>query len=484
MTEPADDNELDAIAAAAQEQHIVVIGGGIAGLVAALECAKVGLRVTVLEAADRLGGTMSAVEVGGLELDAAVEGFSTRGGAVHALAVELGLGADLVPAADAAVWITGLPSGAAPLPDATVAGIPANAWDENVRRIIGWNGAWRAFLDRMRPPLTIGKQRSLGTLVRSRMGDAVLDRLVAPVSLGVYGTHPDDVDVEAVAPGLSTALTRTGSLSGAVADLLVDRSATIALESIRGGMRRLVDAAETRLVELGAEIRLGVRVQGLERQEDGRWQVAVDGDAALDPAAHVVVATPEGEARRLLAPVAPALDAPLAPHHPIEVVTLVVHEPALDAAPRGAAVYPIAGTAKASAVTDSTVRWPSVAALVEPGVHVLRVSFGTAGVPAATAALDDAAAAQLARDEASALLGVPLADVRGAARVRFEPPRPASTLGHAEAAHAVRGAVEAVGGLSLVGAWLAGSGLAQIVPDAVEVADALRRTALWSSPQP
>ncbi|WP_345800691.1 FAD-dependent oxidoreductase [Microbacterium sp. AZCO] len=476
-SEPAD--ALDAVASAVRERHVIVVGGGIAGLVGALECAKVGLRVTLLEASDRLGGAVRTVEAGGFVLDAAVEGWSARGGAVRALAEELGLGSAIVFDADAETWIAGLP-GAAPLPRRAIAGIPENPWDERVRRIIGWRGTWRAYLDRVRPPLTIGKERSLGRLVRTRMGDAVLERLVAPVSIGVYGTHPDDVDVEAVAPGLSTALTRTGSLSGAVFDLLVDRSSGPPREGLAGGMPRLIAAAHDRLTALGVEVRTGVAAERLESQPGGRWSVLTSDESPLDPADEVIVAAPETEARRLLSPVVPALDGPVGGAHPVEVVTLVVGSVPGE---RRDALYPVPGTARAVAVVDSTVRWPWLAATVGDGVHVLRVTFGAAGLPAATAELDDAAAAELARSEASLLLGHELRDVRGAARARFDPPRPASALGHAEAADAVRGAIEAVPGLSAVGAWLAGSGLAQVVPDALAEADRVRRRALWSGPE-
>src|SRR5690606_30153615 len=91
--------------------------------------------------------------------------------------------------------------------------------DPAVRRIIGWGGAWRAYLDRLRPPLTIGQQRNLGALVRGRMGERVVDRLVAPLTAGRHGLTPDEVDVEIAAPGLNSALTRTGSLAGAVAQV-------------------------------------------------------------------------------------------------------------------------------------------------------------------------------------------------------------------------------------------------------------------------
>lgn len=42
----AEPSALDRLAAHAHDAHVVVVGGGIGGLVAAHECAKVGIRVT------------------------------------------------------------------------------------------------------------------------------------------------------------------------------------------------------------------------------------------------------------------------------------------------------------------------------------------------------------------------------------------------------------------------------------------------------
>ena len=110
------------------------------------------------------------------------------------------------------------------------------------------------------------------------MGELVLDRLVAPLSLGGFSIHPDDVDVELVAPGLNAALTRTGSLAGAVMQLRADRGPKPAgdgLEGIDGGMSRIVDALHDRLRTLGAEVRLNSPVDALERRDDGRWTVRI-----------------------------------------------------------------------------------------------------------------------------------------------------------------------------------------------------------------
>jgi oxygen-dependent protoporphyrinogen oxidase len=57
--------------------------------------------------------------------------------------------------------------------------------------------------------------------------------------------------------------------------------------------------------------------------------------------------------------------------------------------------------------------------------------------------------------------------------------QPTSLIGAAERRAAVRANVQAVPGLAVVGAWLAGTGLAQVVPDAVAEADRLRGGLLW-----
>ncbi|MDQ1129568.1 NAD(P)/FAD-dependent oxidoreductase [Microbacterium sp. SORGH_AS_0888] len=405
----------------------------------------------------------------------------------------------MTPAAGGA-WVAGIPGvGAAPLPRGGVLGIPENVWDPAVRRVIGWGGAWRAYLDRLRPPLTIGHDRSLGHLVRSRMGAKVLDRLVAPVTSGVYSARPDDIDVDAAAPGLNAALTRTGSLSGAVAELRAGVPATpgSAVAGLEGGMTRLVDALAVRLGELGVEVRTGTAVERI-RRVDGVWEVALataderedtpdsapDGPADGDEVVHadiVVVATPEAEARRLLRPLLPALgDAPAAAPV-VEIVTLVVDAPELDAPPRGTGVLTVPHAFEAKALTHATAKWAWIGERSGAGVHVVRVSFGAQDEEPATAALDDDDAAALALAQASEMLGVALAPdrLRGAHRERYEQSQPASVIGRAELVAGARTAIRGLAGLGAVGAWLSGTGLAQVVPDAIAEADRLRHGALW-----
>ncbi|WP_240642129.1 protoporphyrinogen/coproporphyrinogen oxidase [Microbacterium sulfonylureivorans] len=486
---PETPEPFDELVTHAHETKVVVIGGGVAGLVAALECAKVGMPVTVLEATGSFGGTVAEAEVDGLRVGTGATCWSTAGGAVRTLVDELGLSDLVVAPRDDRTWIAGLDRGAAaPLPGESVLGIPANPWAEDVRPFIGLGGAWRAYLDRLRPPLTIGKERNLGRLVRTRMGDAVLDRIVAPLAFGRFGIGPGHVDVSVAAPGLGSALTRTGSLGGAVADLLVDRPTGAAVESLEGGMPRLVDALVQRLGELGADLVTDARASALERDGD-RWAVTLDptGDGAsreVLPADVVFVATDQAAARTLLSPlvadaVAEATDA--APTR--EVVTLVVDAPALDVAPRGAEVYAVPGALRASGLVHQTARWEWLARAAGPGRHVLSVAFDGADGALPTTGLGDAEIAAMARAEASALLGVeiPADAVRGVHRSVFTLARPPSAWGHAEATAAARAAVAAERGLAAVGAWLSGSGLARLVPDAQDEAERVRRGVLWGA---
>src|SRR5262249_58216277 len=55
--------------------HVVVVGGGLAGLQAALACADGGARVTLFESRPRLGGAAWSFDHGGAAFDNGQHGF-------------------------------------------------------------------------------------------------------------------------------------------------------------------------------------------------------------------------------------------------------------------------------------------------------------------------------------------------------------------------------------------------------------------------
>lgn len=490
---PAD----DVAAALLHRLRVVVIGGGVSGLAAARDLARPGFAVTVLEAADAVGGSVAAHEVAGIRLDAGAESFATRGGAVERLIEELGLEADVVRPNPAGAWLR-LADRTVPLPKAGLLGIPSSPLARDVVAAIGWGGAVRAYLDRLMPVLKIGHERNLGRLVRRRMGPLVLERLVAPVATGVYSARPDELDVAVVAPGLNGALTRQGSLSGAVAELRSSAKAGSAVGGLAGGMSRLVEALAADVIARGGSIRTGAKAGALAQlpaaPTDGEeapgpgderlaaWRIDVDRGESLWADA-VLLAVPGVEALRLLGGVPGAvasladLDWPEASS--VELATLVLQAPELDTAPRGTGMLVAEdahGSVVAKALTHATAKWAWLARAAGPGRHVLRLSYGRAGEPSRTAALDDAHFRDRALADAATMLDMPLqaSAVVGFARTSWTNALPFAALGQRERIAAVRSAVDAVEGLEVTGAWLTGTGLASVVPDSREAAGRIR----------
>ena len=487
-------------------KDVIVIGGGVAGLTAARTCARVGLSVTVLEATDVPGGALGSHEVAGLTLDSGAESFAVRRGVVAEFIADLGLSDEVVWPNPAGAWLQ-LPddrvpnaSISVPLPKAGVLGIPGSPLADDVRRVIGWSGAWRAYADRLMPVLTIGREHSLGDLVRKRMGRRVLERLVEPVTAGVYSSSADDLEIDVVAPGLNSALTVTGSLSGAVLALRSGAPAGSNVAGLRGGMSRLVAALVADLVHFDARIVTDAPVTAIERTgtEDAPiWTVTCTASAAADApedlaqestldARFVIIATPGAQALSLMADLSPAHEALAELDWPqptaIELVTIVIDAPGLDVHPRGTGVLVAAKTpgVTAKALTHVTAKWEWLAAAAGPGRHVVRLSYGRAGQDNPTAGLSDEELLGLALQDARTILGVDLdaAAVRGFARTVWGDALSPATVGAPERVNQVREVVATTPGLELTGAWLAGTGLASVIPDAVAAASRTRHEAL------
>lgn len=459
-------SDVSDLVAAAQHTPVVVIGGGIGGLVAAYECAKVGMPVTLLEASERLGGSVHTVEIGGVRADAGAVSFAADGAVDKLLAAlglaELGLD-DKRVAQQATSRSTTSARGFVSLPDG-VLGIPANPFLTDVVRVVGWGGAWRGYLDRLRPPLTIGHENRLGALVRKRMGAKIEQRLVAPVTRGSLGLAPDEVDASVAAPELNPALTRQGSLSGAVAELLGTASAQPRL-TLAQGMDTLVAALERRISELGGRILIGTAAEAIVRSGDGyrvtgRTVAEAQGDEGTPEteefsAAVVVVAADEHAARPLLRDLV-TLPATFSPQARLTTVTAIVETDPTWAA----GIYPQLADSDIASIDDLTAQWGSGS-----GTRIVRARLG--GVVSAADAT-----AQLER-----VLGAP---VRDAVVVDFDAAPHREQRGFAAAAARLRDPNLWPAGLGATGAWLSGTGLDAVVTDAQNVTERLRRGALFS----
>src|SRR5262245_62746700 len=78
------------------KSHIVIIGGGISGLAAAHRLSKQQVHVTLLEASDRLGGTIQTEHRNGFLLERGPDSFISEKPQALELAKRLGLESQII----------------------------------------------------------------------------------------------------------------------------------------------------------------------------------------------------------------------------------------------------------------------------------------------------------------------------------------------------------------------------------------------------
>ncbi|PPF45205.1 protoporphyrinogen oxidase [Pseudoclavibacter sp. AY1F1] len=480
------------------QPEFLVIGGGIAGMLAARRAARRGVRVLLVEATDQLGGMIRSAQLGGLTIDIGAEAFATRGGAFAALLEELGMLDGVVEPRALGSWVV-TDETAAPMPAGGMLGIPGEAalLDDEARAAvhaaIGDEGIAELERDRELAPEIGADAVDLEALVLARMGPVVLGRLVAPVTRGVYSLDPAELDHRVLLPALAERIREHGSLAGAVAALRRNAPPGAAVRTVDGGMHLVVARLGHDLEELGVEIRLGTRVVSAAEVSvsdlpapDGStaggatagreyWRVVLEhGEPLVVPR---ILSTIELPAPGLAGASAPGGAAPV----PAEVVALLVRAPQLDQYPRGTGVLvgEPSTSIRAKALTHVTAKWAWQQAAAGEGMHVLRLSYGPerpGGAEPLTHGLDDDQLKALACTDAGRLLGTAISDdddVVAVARHVWRIPAPAARLGRAEALKEARDGAKSAEGFALAGTWIDGTGLASVVPGVLRAVDEL-----------
>ncbi len=275
----------------------VVIGGGLAGLTAAIALAQGGNEVTLLEAKPRLGGATMSFSRDGLVIDTGQHVFLRCCTAYRGLLDRLGVAAHapLQPRFDVTVVspekTSRMKRGRAPAPLhmlPALLGYKFLSWRE--RTSIGRAALAFKRLNQADPKTD---EIRLGDWLEARGQDErtrrVLWDLFSISSLNVPG---DDASLS-----LAATVVKTGLLGDAgAADIGVP---ALALGELHGA------AAERLLAKLGATVRLSTKVAAIEAKGDEFLvRLAQDGadDAEIIEADAVVLAVPHEQAARLIPP--------------------------------------------------------------------------------------------------------------------------------------------------------------------------------------
>jgi hydroxysqualene dehydroxylase len=276
-------------------RRVVVIGGGLAGIAAALDCAAAGARVTLVEVRRRLGGAAYSFERDGMRLDNgqhvflrccnAYRSLLARMGSDHHVTVQPRLEIPVLSPGSETVWLR---RGSLP-PPLHLAGALAR-----------YSHLTRS--QRLRAAL------AARALARLDPHDEALDRVTFSEWLSHHGQDRHSVAVlwdlialptlnlpaAQASLALSAFVFRTGLLSGADAGDIGFHSGTLSETIGEPAGRALSDA--------GVEVKLGWRAERLERAAGG-FEVA-GGEGGVNAEA-VIVALPHARAASLLEPLLP-----------------------------------------------------------------------------------------------------------------------------------------------------------------------------------
>jgi oxygen-dependent protoporphyrinogen oxidase len=447
--------------------HVVIVGGGIAGLAAAYFLRDSGATVTVLEGSGRLGGKLAVSEIGGVAVDEGAEALLLTRPEGAGLVAELGL--DLVPAGttNAGIWTRGE---LRPLPKRQFMGVPSDMAELAKSGVVSEAGMVRAEDDLSAPATERDGDVSVGAYVGARFGAEVVDRLVDPLLGGVYAGLSAELSFEATMPALASASRTRASLAEAAGSLLP----SVGGQQVPGPPRAIFGTLVNGLGELpdavakasGATVRTGAMVRELARTASG-WRLTVGAAPAPEyvDADAVILAVPGRPASRLLSDTAPDASAGLGeiPYASMAIVTLAYPRGAFPGERGSGYLVPAVDGHAVKAVTYSTVKWPHLLDELE----IVRCSIGRFGEVALLqredADLVSLAASDLA--EASGVSGAPVAS-----RVtRWGGALPQYTVRHLDRVARVRSALPDA--LAVCGAAYDGVGIPACVATAHAAAD-------------
>ncbi|MDP5182559.1 protoporphyrinogen oxidase [Blastococcus sp. BMG 814] len=451
--------------------RLVVVGAGITGLAAAFEWRRrrPDDEIVVLEAGDRVGGKLHRIELAGHWYDTGPEAVLARVPEAVGLVEALGWGDRLVAPATTQAAVV-LPEGRFPLPAGTVLGVPASP--DGLDGILSPAGVARVRAEAALPPPAVDGDVAVGALLRERLGDEVVDRLVEPLLGGVYAGRADELSLQATMPALFAHL--PGSTSVLAAAAAARDAGSRSRGDVDGPVFATVDegigALPAALVAASrAEVRLRTPAHGIRRTAAGlEVSVGPVGTPEVLTADAVLVTVPAGKAARLLAGVAPGAVQPLQgiPYASMAVIAMAFPAQQVDAG-SGLLVPPVTGRL-VKGVTVSSSKWPHLGG----DALLVRSSVGRFRDESELQRTDEDLAAAVVADVAD-LLGLSRPEPLETAVVRWGGGLPQYLVGHQARVDAVRAAVAGVPGLGIAGAAFAGVGLPACIRDAHRAVDAL-----------
>lgn len=443
----------------------VVVGGGIAGLVAARALSQRGHTFVLLEASDRWGGVVRTERESGFVLDGGPDSILAQKPEAAALCRALGLGERLVPTNPQARTVYVLHRGRLhAMPEGMVLGVPTRLLPLALSGLFSLRGKLRMALEPFVPRRTAATDESIAAFLERRLGREAVERLGEPLLGGIHAGDPTRLSLRATFPRLADLEQTHGSLVRGMREAARAARGTAFL-SLAGGMGELAEALAGAVP--AASRRLNVPVETV-RREGADFVVSARGSTWRGRT--LVLAVPAHRAATLLRSVLPGAASALGAIPFASTATVLMGFRRRDVAHAldgYGLVVPRSEGRRTLACTFVSTKLPGRA----PDGHVLLRGFLGGIHDPAVVERDDLTLRQHFFDEMAPVLGL-----RGTplfARVfRWPLGTPQMEVGHAARVAAVSAELAAAPGLHVTGGGFRGAGIPDVIGDAERTAEA------------
>ena len=453
--------------------RVVVIGGGISGLAAAVTLREAGIDVVLMEASSRLGGPIHTERRDGYIIDAGPDSFlSSKPGGLD-FARRLGIDDQVVGTAPDGGGTFIVHNGRMqPLPEGITMLVPTQFRQILESPLLDLRGKLRLLADYFIPARRGNGDEPVGAFMRRRVGRQAFENLAEPLLSGIFAGDANQLSILATFPRLRDAEQRHGGLIRAA--LAARRSparppstrAYTPFVGLRNGLGTLIEAAARRVGE--DNIYRDTAAISVERGNDGGFTVEASAGQRFEADA-VILATPARPTADLLEPHAPEAARLLRkiPYVSSATVSMGFRERDVRerAGGRGFVVPKVEGF-DLTAVTWSSRKF---AGRAPEGEALLRGFVGRAGNEE-PAFLPDDRVIEIVRRDLATITGL-VAEPLFARVYRWHHAMPQYHVGHLERVAAIERDVARIPSLAVTGAAYHGVG----IPDCISNATATAR---------